>query len=98
MEFVPYDKFEDVEFITEGELIIKICDGVRPTIVVNAPEGYVELMKECCKKRPTADNLSKIFSVGGRLYYWKERFSNSTKIVKSQDIGPIVNNPSAVYH
>jgi serine/threonine protein kinase len=29
------------------ELIIEICDGLRPPIVTNAPEGYIELMKEC---------------------------------------------------
>ncbi|CAI2178476.1 10664_t:CDS:2 [Funneliformis geosporum] len=46
----------------DTELIIDICDGLRPPISnINAPEGYIELMKECWdpdqSKRPT----SKIF-------------------------------------
>ncbi|CAB4420352.1 unnamed protein product [Rhizophagus irregularis] len=81
----------------DAELIIEICDGVRPPIVTNAPEGYVELMKECWhsdpNKRPTANDLSKIFDEGGKLYY--EHFS--TEIIKSPDIGPIINNPNAIY-
>ncbi|CAI2188155.1 15076_t:CDS:2, partial [Funneliformis geosporum] len=39
------------------ELIIKICDGIRPTINTNAPEGYIELIQKCWhsdpNKRPT---------------------------------------------
>ncbi|CAI2171385.1 14238_t:CDS:2 [Funneliformis geosporum] len=32
----------------DTELIIDICDGLRPpTIDIVAPEGYIELMKEC---------------------------------------------------
>ncbi|POG63811.1 hypothetical protein GLOIN_2v1682625, partial [Rhizophagus irregularis DAOM 181602=DAOM 197198] len=41
----------------DTELIIEICDGLRPPIVTNAPEGYIELMEECWHsdpdKRPT---------------------------------------------
>ncbi|RIA98780.1 kinase-like domain-containing protein, partial [Glomus cerebriforme] len=41
----------------DTELIIEICDGLRPPIVTNAPEGYIDLMKECWhfdpNKRPT---------------------------------------------
>ena len=33
-------------------LIIEICDGLRPPIVTNAPEGYIELMKECWHSGP----------------------------------------------
>ncbi|GES96397.1 kinase-like domain-containing protein [Rhizophagus clarus] len=47
-----WDEIHDIE------LIIKICDGLRPPIVANAPKGYIELMVECWnsdpKKRPTA--------------------------------------------
>ena len=43
------------------ELIIEICDDLRPPIVTNAPKGYIELMKECWHsdpdKRPTANIL-----------------------------------------
>jgi serine/threonine protein kinase len=84
----------------DAELIIEICDGVRPPIVTNAPEGYVEIMKECChsdpNKRPTANDLFKIFGYDGKLYLDKES-KNPTKIIKSPDIGPITNNPNAIY-
>ncbi|RGB29931.1 kinase-like domain-containing protein, partial [Rhizophagus diaphanus] len=47
----------------DTELIIDICDGLRPPIVTNAPEGYIELMKECWhsdpEKRPTTDDIRK---------------------------------------
>ncbi|EXX71729.1 Bck1p [Rhizophagus irregularis DAOM 197198w] len=87
-----WDEIHDIE------LIIKICDGLRPPIVTNAPEGYIELMKECWhsdpEKRPTADNI-----------FWKiykmcdnERYRNQTKIIKSSNIGPVtINNPGAIY-
>ncbi|CAI2186661.1 18911_t:CDS:2, partial [Funneliformis geosporum] len=50
------------------DLIIDVCDGLRPPIVTNAPEGYVEIMQECWhsnpKRRPTAaDILSRIESI-----------------------------------
>src|ERR1043166_8312566 len=42
----------------DSNLIIEICDGFRPPIVTNAPEGYIELMQECWysdpNKRPLA--------------------------------------------
>ncbi|GBC24861.2 kinase-like domain-containing protein [Rhizophagus irregularis DAOM 181602=DAOM 197198] len=81
------------------KLIIEICDGVRPPIVTNAPEGYVELMKECWhsdpNKRPTANDLSKIFNEdGGKLCFRKHL---GIEIIKSPDIGPITNNPNAIY-
>ncbi|POG80920.1 kinase-like domain-containing protein [Rhizophagus irregularis DAOM 181602=DAOM 197198] len=84
--------------IHDIELIIKICDGLRPPIVTNAPEGYIELMKECWHsdpaKRPTAEDI-----------YWKinkmrnnESYINQTKIIESSDIGPVtINNPDAIY-
>ncbi|CAI2163245.1 13948_t:CDS:2 [Funneliformis geosporum] len=47
----------------DTELIIKICDGMRPPIVTNAPEGYIGLMQNCWNsdpnKRPTTDYLKK---------------------------------------
>ena len=36
----------------DTELIIDICDGLRPPIVTNAPEGYMELMEECWHSDP----------------------------------------------
>jgi serine/threonine protein kinase len=82
------------------ELIIDISDGLQPLIVTNAPEGYIELMKECWHsdpdKRPTATDLyHKIDKI-----YNKENsfFSHPTKIIHSLDIGPVKTNHSgAIY-
>src|SRR6266516_3629046 len=80
------------------ELIIEICDGLRPPIVTNAPEGYIELMQKCWhnnpKERPTANDLYDIFGTSGKLYWYNDK----TKIIKSPDIGPITtNDPGAIY-
>src|SRR6266540_1000687 len=52
-----WDKIQDTE------LIIEICDGLRPSIVANAPENYIELMQECWysdpNKRPTSFEILK---------------------------------------
>ncbi|RIA86865.1 kinase-like domain-containing protein, partial [Glomus cerebriforme] len=43
----------------DTELIIEICDGLRPPIITNEPEdcNYIDLMKKCWhsdpNKRPT---------------------------------------------
>ncbi|RIA86277.1 kinase-like domain-containing protein [Glomus cerebriforme] len=80
-----WDEIHDIE------LIIKICDGLRPPIVTNAPEGYIELMKDCWdsnpEKRPIA---SIIFNKFNKIY--------PTKIIPSSDIGPVkIKNPGAIY-
>jgi serine/threonine protein kinase len=83
-------------------LIIEICDGLRPPIVTNAPEGYIELMQNCWhsdpNKRPNAREICVKFTrYGSKLYYQAESY-NPTKIIKSPDIGPITtNNPGAIY-
>src|SRR2546423_20976 len=45
----------------DTDLIIKISDGLRPPIVTNAPEGYVELMQLCWHpdpcQRPIANDI-----------------------------------------
>src|SRR6266542_5974596 len=50
-----WDQKDDIE------LIIKICKGFRPSIITNAPKGYIELMQECWNsdpnKRPTANDI-----------------------------------------
>ncbi|RIA91517.1 hypothetical protein C1645_116172 [Glomus cerebriforme] len=83
--------------IHDTELIIEICDGLKPPIITNAPKGYIELMKECWhsdpNKRPTAhnvwDNMLKIHN---------KECVNKTKIIPSSDIGPItMKNPGAIY-
>ena len=84
----------------DTELIIDICDGLRPPIVTNAPEGYIELMKECWNsnpdKRPTSDVMyEKINKMQGNED--RVSYSNRTKIIKSPDIGSVINNPGAVY-
>ncbi|RIA98798.1 kinase-like domain-containing protein [Glomus cerebriforme] len=83
------------------ELIIEICEGLRPPIVTNAPEGYIELMKECWhfgpNKRPTAAD---IYDKINRIWdnEWKIYKKNPTKIIPSSDIGPVtINNPGAIY-
>ncbi|GBB93021.1 hypothetical protein RclHR1_00210017 [Rhizophagus clarus] len=79
-----------------------IYDGLRPPIVTNAPEGYIELMKECwhsdSEKRPKAAELSdKIRKI------WKNedkssKNKNSTKIMESSAIGPVtIDTPGAIY-
>ncbi|GBB98854.1 hypothetical protein RclHR1_03340015 [Rhizophagus clarus] len=84
----------------DTELIIEICDGLRPPIITNAPEGYIDLMKECWhpepEKRPKADEvLKEIEEVRKAEIRLKH---NETKIIKSSDIGPVTtNNPDAIY-
>jgi serine/threonine protein kinase len=86
----------------DTDLIIEICDGLRPPIVTNAPEGYIELMQNCWhsdpNKRPNAFNIWIKFNyIFSELWYRKEN-GNPTKIIKSPDIGPIeTNNPGAIY-
>ncbi|GBC08892.1 hypothetical protein RclHR1_08470003 [Rhizophagus clarus] len=86
----------------DTELIIKIYDGLRPPIVTNAPEGYIELMKKCWhsdpNKRPTTAH------VWNRInFMWNNESQNEsnqapTKIIESTDIGPVTkNNPAAIY-
>ncbi|GBB97563.1 hypothetical protein RclHR1_03000006 [Rhizophagus clarus] len=76
------------------ELIIEICDGLRPPIITNAPEGYIDLMKECWhsdpEKRPTADKILTIITT-------IRNYARGTEITKSPDIGPVTNNPDAIY-
>jgi len=82
----------------DTDLIIEIVDGLRPPIVTNAPEGYIELMKECWhsdpSKRPTAAN---IFEKLEKIYNNEPTFY-PTKIIEAPDIGPVtINNPGAIY-
>ena len=81
----------------DTDLIIEICDGHRPPIVNDAPEGYIELMQECWhsdpNKRPTALELyEKIVLIHNN--------KSQIQIIKSADIGPMVANkynPGAIY-
>ncbi|CAI2186261.1 11441_t:CDS:2 [Funneliformis geosporum] len=36
----------------DTDLIINICDGLRPSIVTNAPDGYIGLMQQCWHSEP----------------------------------------------
>jgi serine/threonine protein kinase len=82
----------------DTELIIEICDGLRPPIVTNAPDGYIELMQNCWhsdpNERPSARDIYQIlYSI-----FFKEDNNNPTKIIKSSDIGPVTtNNLGAIY-
>ncbi|EXX61351.1 polo kinase CDC5 [Rhizophagus irregularis DAOM 197198w] len=79
--------------VHDAELIIEICDGLRPPIVTNAPEGYIELMKDCWNsdpnKRPEATDIyNRINRINGY----------NCEIKKSSEIGPVTtNNPGAIY-
>ncbi|RGB42746.1 kinase-like domain-containing protein [Rhizophagus diaphanus] len=81
------------------ELIIEICDGLRPPIITNAPEGYIELMQKCWhsdpKKRPKA---VEIYEKVGNIWSNESLNGNSTKIIRSPDIGPIATNHSGAYY
>ncbi len=81
----------------DTDLIIEICDGLRPPIVTNAPIGYVELMQECWhpdpNERPTATEILPRTKNMANL-----ESKNPTEIIQSSDIGPItINNPGAIY-
>ena len=86
----------------DTDLIIEICDGLRPPIVTNAPEGYIELMKECWdsdpNKRPTASNLL-VRVINMWVNESKNIYNkNPTEIKESPNIGPVAaNNPGAIY-
>ena len=64
------------------ELIIKICDGLRPPIITNAPDGYIELMQKCWHSDPnerlSANHIYEIFRYH-ELYYEREQ-KNPTKL------------------
>ncbi|GBB88567.1 hypothetical protein RclHR1_01510018 [Rhizophagus clarus] len=86
----------------DSDLIIEICDGLRPPIVTNAPDGYIELMQKCWhsdpNERPTANELYTIFNYDDKLCYRKNEKSSPTKIINSSNIGPVTtNNPGAIY-
>ncbi|RIA94162.1 kinase-like domain-containing protein [Glomus cerebriforme] len=80
----------------DAELINEICNGLLPPIASNAPKGYIELMKECWnsdpKERPMAIEAFR------KLKDIKENeWDNTTKIIKSSDIGPIADKSGAIY-
>jgi serine/threonine protein kinase len=81
----------------DTDLIIQICDGLRPPIVTNAPEGYIELMQKCWhpnpNERPTASDIL------GKLDHIRfNEHEIPTKIIPSSDIGPVIaNNLGAIY-
>ena len=88
------------DYVHDTELIIKICDGLHPPILTNAPEGYIKLMQECWnadpKKRPTASDIVKLVHHSSKMYL--NEHNHPTWIIKSPDIGPItINNPDAIY-
>ncbi|CAI2163791.1 3472_t:CDS:2 [Funneliformis geosporum] len=72
-------------------LIIDICDNIRPSIVTNAPKGYIEIMQECWSadpnKRPTTIHIWNLIDE----FFLNEK-KVPTKIILSSDIGPIIEN------
>jgi serine/threonine protein kinase len=83
----------------ETDLIIEICDGFRPPIVTNAPEGYIELMQKCWHSDPNErPNAKYIWDKFWNELHYSEESNNPTMITKSPDVGPItINNPGAIY-
>ena len=85
----------------DAELVIKICDGLRPSVVNNAPKSYVKLMQECWdtdpKKRPVADDVYiKISDIRSDEYESPTKINIASS--ESSDIGPIaVKHPDAIY-
>jgi len=84
--------------VHDTNLIIDICDGLRPPIGdINTPDGYIELMKECWNpdpiKRPTAEYI-----LGEIDKMVKNERKNPTNLGETSDIGLITtNNPGAIY-
>ncbi|GES92921.1 kinase-like domain-containing protein [Rhizophagus clarus] len=84
-------------------LIHEICnDGLRPPIVTNAPEGYIELMQMCWhhdpKKRPTITDIESKIKYILLIESDNCHDNNPTKIIKSPNIGPItINNQDDAY-
>ncbi|RGB42698.1 kinase-like domain-containing protein [Rhizophagus diaphanus] len=86
-----WDKCHDIN------LNIEICDGLRPPIVTNAPEGYIELMQECWhsdpNKRPNVREIRDKFTRYGAIYKSRPlstmiKSVKLTKSLKSQSIIP----------
>src|SRR5436305_5391550 len=85
--------------VHDAELIIEICDGLRPLIVTNAPYGYVNLMKECWHSDPKIrPSVEKAYKKIREILMNEYNNKNPTKIIESSDIGPVTkNNPGAIY-
>jgi serine/threonine protein kinase len=86
----------------DTDLIVAIAVGLRPPIVTNAPEGYIELMKECWhpdpKQRPEAINIYEKIKNIRENELKNIQQTNPTKIIESPDIGPVTkNNSGAIY-
>ena len=81
----------------DTELIIDICDGLRPPTVTNASGGYIDLMQTCWdsdpNKRPTSDHI-----INTLFEEIIPNYNAEIAIVKSLDIGPITINDSRVIH
>ena len=75
----------------DTDLMIQIIDGARPTIVTNAPTGYIELMQKCWdsnpNKRPITSNVRDLID---KIILNDEK--SPTKMIISSDIGPIIKN------
>src|ERR1051325_3211539 len=73
----------------DTNLIIEICEGLRPPTITNTPKDYIELMQICWhsdpNKRPTADKIYvKMIDIRNNEYM------NPTEIIKSSEIGAVI--------
>ena len=73
---------------TDGELVFKICHGLRPLIVTNAPKGYIELMQDCWSSDPNERPIATTITHQLRDMLNHE-VNYPTEIVKSPEIAPI---------
>ncbi|CAI2171452.1 7070_t:CDS:2 [Funneliformis geosporum] len=80
----------------DTELIIDICNGLRPQIFADVPEGYVNLMQLCWdnepNKRPTAVDISEKL-----VQMRNNEVDHRTEVKIPSDIGPNTNNSGAIY-
>ncbi|RGB26468.1 kinase-like domain-containing protein [Rhizophagus diaphanus] len=79
-----WDEIHDIE------LIIKICDGLRPPIVTNAPKGYIELMEECWHSDPRKRSATTELRI--KIYIGPVTTNNSLAIYKSRPLSKMIHS------
>ncbi|CAB4492788.1 unnamed protein product [Rhizophagus irregularis] len=66
LEWIPFEKFQNITYIAEGGFAIKICKGLRPTISKDVPMLLADLIIKCwdaeIENRPTTKELYQILT------------------------------------